>query len=351
MSGFKFAQKLDAEAAERRDAAKMTTRCAVEGCKWSYIGTAGDGRERAKEHREKVHGIVAKAKENGKSEWTKERVIAFLKSWATEHGRAPSTFDVGYGASPNPPPEGRPPESAIRKLFGTWRAALEAADLVPQPDGPKKKWTREAMLSEIRDWHAKYGRLPTVKDWKSADPDGVRPTAETVRQEFLSEGGWAAAIEAAGFEHPGRGGRRASTVQAPEPAKSVTPEPEPEPEPEPPAEPEPEPEKREEPPAPEPDTFEKVTHEIALIGKALNEHIQEQNERQAALEESWSLVASVTEEMRAALQRLARLMQEEELLYEGQEAWRKNEQTGRFEQVSFDPLRFVAENKLVEVEP
>jgi len=80
--------------------------------------------------------------------------------------------------------------------FGSWRNALAAAGLPPQPRTPRNaaQWTETQMLDALRRWASRHGRPPRGVDFTLAAPD--RPCATTVRARF---GGWQAALEAAGL--------------------------------------------------------------------------------------------------------------------------------------------------------
>jgi hypothetical protein len=55
--------------------------------------------------------------------WTPNEIVTALKAWATEHGRAPTQ---GQWRSATP---ARPSASTVAAHFGSWRAGLHAADL------------------------------------------------------------------------------------------------------------------------------------------------------------------------------------------------------------------------------
>jgi hypothetical protein len=65
-----------------------------------------------------------------------------------------------------------------------------------------KVWTRDAIVSAIRDWAADNGRQPKRTDWTHAGAKPDHPNGMTVVREF---GSWNAAIEAAGFVPVRRG--------------------------------------------------------------------------------------------------------------------------------------------------
>jgi hypothetical protein len=80
-----------------------------------------------------------------------------------------------------------PGSRAVAALFGSWSAALYAAGL-------RTAWSRDQILAAFRAWTEEHGCLPTSREWQSADARGRRPTTERVRREF---GTWSAALAAA----------------------------------------------------------------------------------------------------------------------------------------------------------
>lgn len=63
-----------------------------------------------------------------RSEDERAHVLATLRAWATELGRAPTLTEVRRGDSPLS-------RNGVLRLFGTWNAALAAAGLDPRPAG------------------------------------------------------------------------------------------------------------------------------------------------------------------------------------------------------------------------
>lgn len=53
--------------------------------------------------------------------WSSEEIVDALRQWTSEHGRPPRQRDLVYGAS------GLPTAHTIRRRFGSYRAALDAA--------------------------------------------------------------------------------------------------------------------------------------------------------------------------------------------------------------------------------
>lgn len=86
-------------------------------------------------HAREVLDLAEAAKKRGLTvsearhqEWTRETAAAALREWTSMSGEMP-TFNAW-----SPAPEGCPSRRTLQTLFGSWRAALEAAGL-PAP-GP-----------------------------------------------------------------------------------------------------------------------------------------------------------------------------------------------------------------------
>lgn len=112
--------------------------------------------------------------------WAPGEVVVALRSWSRAHGRSPISKDWSRTTRDHPG------SRAVADLFGSWSAALEAAGL-------QRRWGRADVLEALRSWNAEHGRLPTSKEWQSAD-HRRRPTTHTVRTQF---GTWSVALAAA----------------------------------------------------------------------------------------------------------------------------------------------------------
>jgi AraC-like DNA-binding protein len=81
---------------------------------------------------------------------------------------------------------------------------------VCHPGAIERRWTRELVVSAMRDWRARYGRLPSSYDWSRTHArrrggealarlaEGDWPPASVVGRVF---GRWAAARQVAASEH------------------------------------------------------------------------------------------------------------------------------------------------------
>lgn len=84
--------------------------------------------------------------------WTREEIVAALRAWAGEHGRAPHHDEWQAGDREHPP------ASTVANLFGSWSAALCTADLAPALHGT---WTEPEVLDGLRAFVRAHGRPPT----------------------------------------------------------------------------------------------------------------------------------------------------------------------------------------------
>jgi len=131
--------------------------------------------------------------------WTQERVVAAIRRWERENGRQPVAGDWvrarnGYpclgSVYPNP--------------FPSWAEAVRAAGLETsngrRPGDPV--WGEQAIIAAIRAWVQKTGSVPTMGEWRYAQPPF--PGSSSVTYYF---GTWSEAITAAGYQ-PGRHDQR-----------------------------------------------------------------------------------------------------------------------------------------------
>lgn len=117
--------------------------------------------------------------------WSKDRIIERLRYETDLNGDPPTKLDWLAEAP------GRPGHSTVVSIFGSWTAALTAADLVAASPG-EIKWTRERIIEALQADANEHGSHPRAQDWRSKGPG--RPTTQVVRRRF---GSWADAIYAA----------------------------------------------------------------------------------------------------------------------------------------------------------
>jgi hypothetical protein len=96
---------------------------------------------------------MSKASPQRARRWTREALIAALHRYQAEFGRRPS-----YDALRRPP-AGYPAAERFREVFGTWSAALEAAEIAALPI-----WTGDSSLEALRAFARVHGRPPTSAD-------------------------------------------------------------------------------------------------------------------------------------------------------------------------------------------
>jgi hypothetical protein len=70
-----------------------------------------------------TEGLLAAGLPIAKRNWNREAILAALRTWAAEHGRAPRSAEW-HGADPT---GRRPATFRVQREFGTWAAALRAA--------------------------------------------------------------------------------------------------------------------------------------------------------------------------------------------------------------------------------
>lgn len=116
--------------------------------------------------------------------WTPAEIVRALRVEADRLGRPPRQQEwetAGYG---------RPAAVTVRTVFGSWNAALDAAELPVR----QRTWSRQECIHALFLWRYQHGRVPRQKDWRSQAED--RPSMWTIRNRF---GAWNAFLEAAGY--------------------------------------------------------------------------------------------------------------------------------------------------------
>ena len=142
--------------------------------------------------------------------WTREAVIAAIKTWAKRTGSPPTSNEwaksQGVGGLLIEGRIGsRPCAMTVHRIFGSWNAAIQAAGFearpqryqVGHPGYTPTRWTREKVIAAIKTWAKRHGAPPKLSDWQGIGRDAPHPSAPTVLRVF---GSWNAGIEAAGFE-------------------------------------------------------------------------------------------------------------------------------------------------------
>jgi hypothetical protein len=83
-----------------------------------------------------------------------------------------------------------PSAGTVSKIFGSWSAALTDAGLEPH----QITWDRKQIIPSLRAWTKLHDRPPHRSEWETRDPTHTRPTTKTVYNHF---GSWQAALRAA----------------------------------------------------------------------------------------------------------------------------------------------------------
>jgi len=146
-------------------------------------------------------GYCARCARDRRRVWTRERIVAAVREWRELTGSAPTVPDwspahasAGHpGAARFAAEPGRwPSAAALRVHFGSFRAAVEAAGVVPARHGVRQRWTPERIVAAIRSWQRDHGAPPRHADWQSAGDS--HPARSTV---YRVMGSWEQALEAA----------------------------------------------------------------------------------------------------------------------------------------------------------
>lgn len=154
----------------------------------------------------------------------REEVIAALRGWMLEHGRAPKPAEW----RPDPA-RGVPALSAIRKHFGKWDQAVRAAavglDLpnLPEDGRPvyqpaerwaaRHTWSRERVIEALKDWVREFGEPPMRQEFSPAGAEWLASPHRERAQRWMQEhprwpsaaaagsyfDSWADALRAAGL--------------------------------------------------------------------------------------------------------------------------------------------------------
>jgi len=165
--------------------------------------------------------------------FSQEAIIARMKEWARVHGEPPTIRDWDPSRARRTRQAWRaerfeagvwPSVGMVKRQFGTFNAAVQAAGLAPR-QGPRRVKRHltgsEQVMAAIVEWTKRYGEPPTQADW---DPVRARrfgqpwrivryrsgdwPSLNTVLYHFGSLG---EAVSAAGLQ-PRRAGDSCETI-------------------------------------------------------------------------------------------------------------------------------------------
>jgi hypothetical protein len=104
--------------------------------------------------------------------WTRQAIIAALQAWAREHGRAPHETKWRCGDAKHPP------AGTVKHVFGSWSAALRAADLRAARHGA---WTAAEILDGLRAFERDHSRPPTSADLRDTRGTPYPPASAVIR--------------------------------------------------------------------------------------------------------------------------------------------------------------------------
>lgn len=105
--------------------------------------------------------------------WTRDLVIEAILQFDREEGRRPVETDMR--SDPR-----LPSWTTIRRLFGSWAAALEAAGypIKRRRQARLAKWTRRELRTALKTFFAEHGRWPRFGDFREANGLPAPPTLE-----------------------------------------------------------------------------------------------------------------------------------------------------------------------------
>ena len=131
--------------------------------------------------------------------YTREDIVARMQHWTRLHGQPPTIRDwdpsraqrSGQGWRAERFAAGDwPSVGMVRRQFGTFNAAVQAAGLPPR-QGPRRVKRHltgpEQVLAAIVEWTRRYGEPPTQADW---DPVRARRLGQQWRIARYTEGDW-----------------------------------------------------------------------------------------------------------------------------------------------------------------
>jgi len=102
--------------------------------------------------------------------WTQQTVVAALREWAAANGGRPPSASARRG-------ECLPSYTTVVRLFGSWEAAIRAADMQPR----QRRWTTPEIIDALLRHIAEHGRPPTQAEWTPTPPDCPSPKVVSAR--------------------------------------------------------------------------------------------------------------------------------------------------------------------------
>jgi hypothetical protein len=114
------------------DHPSVTTVRQVFGSWNAAVEAAGFRPRRPGEARRAAPVTAARSEPTAAVRWSRETTVAALRVWAESWGRSPS-LEQWRRASP-----AHPSAATVRRLFGSWNAAVEEAGFVPRRPGERQ---------------------------------------------------------------------------------------------------------------------------------------------------------------------------------------------------------------------
>jgi DNA-binding CsgD family transcriptional regulator len=147
--------------------------------------------------------------EQARPGWEQHEIVDAIRAWVAETGAPPSSTDWGAAGGPSAKWVRERPRwpglAVVRRRFGSWEAAIDAAGHEPL----RRHFTRAQIVAELRRDARRLGRAPRQKEWQRPTSQG--PDFGTVARAF---GSWTAGLRAAGLEPAQRAWTRDEIVAA-----------------------------------------------------------------------------------------------------------------------------------------
>jgi Homing endonuclease associated repeat len=150
-------------------------------------------------HQPSLAGAVNGDRSVRSARFCQEEIIARVQDWARVHGEPPTIRDWDPSRARRSGQEWRaerfeagawPSVGMVRRKFGTFNAAVQAAGLAPR-QGPRRIKRHltgsEQVIAAIVEWTKRYGEPPTQADW---DPVRARRFRQPWRIVRYRGGDW-----------------------------------------------------------------------------------------------------------------------------------------------------------------
>jgi hypothetical protein len=114
------------------DHPSVTTVRQVFGSWNAAVEAAGFRPRRPGESRRTAPAAVVRSEPTAAVRWSHEAILAALQAWAQAWGRSPSLEQWRRASAAHPS------AATVRRLFGSWNAAVEAAGFAPRRPGERR---------------------------------------------------------------------------------------------------------------------------------------------------------------------------------------------------------------------